>query len=103
MECFSAITSGCSEETSMSSSSGPAPAPSGGQLSVRIWNFGIESAPEPSANFDVLTGSLIDELEWVRTGLALLNGRNFVNHAAQRATPNAIENSAVSPARRGQN
>jgi hypothetical protein len=87
----------------MSSSSGPAPAPSGGQVSVRFWNFGIESAPDPSANFDVLTGGLIDELEWVRTGLALLNGWNFVNHAAQRATPNAIENSAVLPARRGQN
>jgi len=56
-----------------------------------------------SGSVALLSGGLIDELEWVRTGLALLNGRNFVNHAAQRATPNAIENSAVSPARRGQN
>jgi len=87
----------------MSSFRGPVPSLSGNQLSFRFWHFGIGSTPNPSANFNVLTGGLIDESEWARTGMSLPNGRKFVNRAAQGATPNAIENSAILPARRGQN
>jgi hypothetical protein len=87
----------------MSSSSGSVPAPSWGQLSFRFWFFGIGAGPHSSADFDVLTGGLIDALEWVGTDISSLDGWNFVNHAAQRATPNAIENFAVLPAPRRQN
>src|SRR5260370_19827650 len=76
-EYFSATTSGCSEETSMYSASGPVASLSGGQLSFCFWDFGIGSGPNSSANFDVQTGSLIDELEWVRTVISSLDGWNF--------------------------
>jgi hypothetical protein len=60
-------------------------------------------APNSSANLNVQTGGVIDELEWVRTDISSLDGWKFVHHAAKRATPNAIENSAVVPAPRRQN
>ena len=43
----------------------------------------------------LLSGGLIDELEWLRTAISSLDGWKFVNHAVQRATHNAIENSAL--------
>ncbi len=49
-------------------------------LSFRFWDFGIGSGPNSSANFDVQTGSLIDELEWVRTYISSFDGWKFVNH-----------------------
>jgi hypothetical protein len=81
----------------MSSSRGPAALLSGGQLSFRFWDFGIGSGPNSSANFDVQTGGLIDELEWVRTDISAFDSWKFVNHATQRAALNAIENSSVVP------
>ena len=87
----------------MSSFSGPAALLSGGQLSFRFWDFGIGSGPNSSANFDVQTGGLIDELEWVRTDISAFDSWKFVNHATQRAALNAIENSSVVPVPRRQN
>src|SRR5258708_3307150 len=86
-EYFSAITSGSSEETSMFSSRGAVPVPSGGHVSRRIGIVELGSAPDSFANLDVFTGGLIDELEGVRTDVSSLSGRKFVNHTAQRTTP----------------
>jgi hypothetical protein len=45
----------------------------------------------------LLSGGLIDELEWVRTDISAFDSWKFVNHATQRAALNAIENSSVVP------